>query len=861
MGDGLTSSQRDAFGLWTIAGSLARWYGGVSLDVLAGTRVDSAAGLSAFLETDASDHEKLLASQIGRLAWRFDASRYDGDFGDFPAAWENPALEMDASTVMDEAPVWRDPEVWQAKPIAHAEVIANHRKAVAASLALTRREIALAEEYLDFLAADPGTFAGSDPGRGWKAYEAAGGPDLPEFLGGKLAQEGFVAPADAATARRAREGMLLKAGLPEGEAGIAVLAERARHALRFKRAEEIFLAWLLESEDPVALLSECSFRRVRPWRALIEAAGYGDVLPGRRVKADAAEAVPVSEAHLEDLVARFLAPDGGALLNRFERAAYWMEGAKARFDEVRALIAAGGDVSRFRPPPAPSIHTAIRRAGTVAPATVRAAEVDALRDCVPALGSASHPDFEIPLGSVIVAVPGEPAYLRGDGWCVSPRGNLWFDDHPGSDRSQWVPFIENEQGPRIAFYRGKRWICDADLHRDECVGERFWRVKRLQALQFDALRSDVKFGSPEWQAAFAPGRHPLDRGMTPDSTYVDRLWLSAWPWRNRMPPPSVMFGATDLAGWRPNPMMFFEEQAGIWNPGPSRGRRAMMDIADAMPKVYRPNDWSRVSQNRGRMIRRMAAMSLRWEDLEEFDFLCAAAGMRPQGMPEGDDLALYFAERGYGKRVFEEADPAHADKERFLARLGASVAQAREAARSRPEYAAWIGRLDEALAKWDAACFDPVGEDLARRLGAQPGDSRLTARALVHGEMKVERDRHAEAMRASGAMLVHVPLDGSAPIAMPWSGEFRPLGHDIAAEVAALEGAWTSRACSAEPIPVPAKEPEYGGRAFFEANKIPYDSAATGFAHMLYMRVKGYDRAGLAPDQVKQLEIHDGVLR
>ena len=126
-----------------------------------------------------------------------------------------------------------------------------------------------------------------------------------------------------------------------------------------------------------------------------------------------------------------------------------------------------------------------------------------------------------------------------------------------------MPFIERTRGTRITYYRGKRWMWDVDVPRDECLGERYWRAERLQVLQLDALQSDVKFGSEEFQAAFERGKHPLDRGMTLDSPYVYSLWLDAWPWKNRMPPPSVMWGATELATSRPNPMAFFEEQAGI----------------------------------------------------------------------------------------------------------------------------------------------------------------------------------------------------------------------------------------------------------------------------------------------------------
>lgn len=422
-GDNLTTSERDSDRLWTIQGVLDQWFEGATLEAMGGKGIESAAGQSAYLLSDATESEKLLASQLGRLIWRFDASRYDGDFGDCAAAWEYPALEMDADTVMDEVPVWRNPEAWQPQPIPHADVLENQRKAVTKNLDLVRREIKLTEEWLEFLAAGAGTVSPLAVERGWKAYSAAGGPVLPASMGGGIQRERF-GTRDASTAKDSREGILLMAGLPAGDPGIEVIAAQARDILRFKKAEEVFLVWLSGFEGPMAHLSDCNFRRLRPWRALIEEAGYGDMLPGRRIKSDPALACPVSEAHLEDLVARLLAPDGGALINRFETAVYWLDGAKARFDEIRRRVAAGEDVDAFRPPPAPSVHTAIRRAGQPAPSTVRASEIAELRDCVPALGSASHPEFEIPLGSVVIGVPGEPAYLRGDGWCVSPKGNL-----------------------------------------------------------------------------------------------------------------------------------------------------------------------------------------------------------------------------------------------------------------------------------------------------------------------------------------------------------------------------------------------------------------------------------------------------
>ena len=869
-GDGLTTSERDPKKLWKVDRAIARFYPGASLERVSAHRLRSASDFHAFWQSRPSEADALLASQLSRLSWRIEQSRFDGDFGSFPAAWEEPGFELDPDTALTVDRRWRDPQNWAKGTVEPAEVLAKQRQAVAArrGVAVAQAAAARREERMLRDALDGSLMDGS------KSYDPEGWPDEfdvyraslpPGGEGERERAQGDFMPRGVATTSLAREGALDRAagGHPPDPAVISALLARAEREARLSEAEVVFLDWLASQDDPIGLLSACHYRGERPWHDVLVEAGYGDCLPEGRRPGGAPPVARGDERFVEDVVARLLAPDGGALINRFESAA----------DAFAALAASqprqDPDVVEGRSTPIVLSGDEEGR-GWVEPADARRA----LSACVPAFGSASHPDFRIPGGTLVVAVPGEPAYLVGDGWACGWDGRLW--DGGDDPIPRHLPFVQSGRGPRVVYYRGKRWIRDTDVHRDESAGERLWRLKRLQELRMEALASGLSFGGEDLERAFAPGSHPLDRGLFHGlEVRVDRLWLSAWPHATRILPAGAMYGAGDAAVWRPNPMALIDERRSVWNPGPSRSRAAAMAHAASLRLRHAVGAWSRSSQNRAMQERRFLSHVLRFADFMTNAALCGAVGNPVDVMDEvGSSLRFEreFDMIGFGSDELEPGSMAAVDAEELMASIREAAAEVREMAAADPAIAAHVSAVERACAEWRAAVSEPVGEAVASALGCDPSDSLLEARMSVEREMEAVRTAHARTMAEAGARLVHFPdprLEGAgAPVvSVPWSGTFRPLagrgGAMLRAEVAAVAGAWSRRRFDASLVgheEDPSKA-EHVVASEIRAALSGYDVAAANDSIALHKRVRDADHVRLLEHERRHAELHDRAVR
>lgn len=867
-GDGLTTSERDPAKLWRVKDAVRRFFPGASLESVSRHRLASAADFQSYWLTGPSDADALLASQINRIWWRIEQSRHDGDFGSFPAAWEDPGYELDPETVLSERREWRDPQDWVREPAPMDVVLQKQRAAVLARKAAAEAEAAAAAREVGMLsAALDGTFLNGS---------ASFGPGVGEFdhyvsslgrpwVGGDRGENEF-APAGDATTSLAREALVERVSgtFPPDRGVLSALLDAATREMRLSQAEVVFLAWLSESEDPIGLLSACHYDGSRPWHAVLSAAGFADCLPkGRRGGA----ALPVEKAqekYVEDVVARLLAPDGGALINR-------LEGAMERFDALRS------QPLRVNPEASESRDAPIRvEVASRAPAVVPRAEVaGALSDCAPAFGSASHPDFQVPVGSCVVAIPGEPAYLLGEGWACGPDGRLWTGSDPGVGAERHLPIVSNGRGARVAYHRGKRWIRDVDVHRDESAGERLWRMIRLQEVRMDALNSGLAFGDEAFEAAFAAGSHPLDRGMAHGSLLrVDRLWLSAWPFATRMLPVGAMYGLGDAAIWRPNAMALLDERRSVWNPGASMGRRAQVAVRAAARLAHGVGAWSRSAQNRGMQERRFLAHVLDFADFMGNAALCAATGTPREVFNDlGSEWQLErdFASAGFGGDALAPGSAAEADSQVLLEEIRAAADAVRGlAAEGDGELASHVAAVDAAYRKWLESVSEPVGPRKAAVLGCDPSDSVLDARMAVEREMSAERLAHAKAMGEAGARLVHFPdpsLEGAAPIlSVPWSGTFRPLAGRgeacLRAEVTAASGPWSSRAFS--PSQIGFDDPANHRPAFAQdirASLKGFVREKADFAFKLHKDVMNVDFDLLHAHEKSHVALHDQAIR
>ena len=800
---GLTLSELTN-GLLTVESVVEQFYPDIDITEFAAVRLGSASAFHQYVGnlgdlddpqmcSQADRSRYLLASQITNLRKRFAASRLDSDFGDFHTIWSTPSLYV--TTIWgQEGPQWRETDDRSAKTLTNTEAAVLHRTHLKARRNHVDRLIKVTEELVINL---KGAAAGKID---FKTYDSTGN------WSDAVKSDRTQIPTAAHVECRKRFAEIFRFGAdhPGKVAEAIAVFESDIPALK---AEACFLDWLLTFEDPIGELARCHYEfnglAPPPWHRVLASAGFGAHLPrGRPWTRRDITSFNESQLLVEDLAARLLCPDGESLINRLELVSKkWGDIPRNRTgnfkipqnlefseDRNRPIIQVG-----YEPKPVVRLSIAQRK--------LLFESADGI--CPPAFGSCSHPDFEFQPGTIVILPPGEPAYILGEGWTVVPGGRLVFE-HGELKNSNWYPPFATTihpitsriadgylGGPRVAYYRGRRYVRDVDFYRDECVGERLWRIRRNELTLFDALRLGIDFeqaakGNPDlvggradtlegFTSAFQAGLHPFARGIDPKVALNMSDALVVWPWLTlQLPPAALSF--PDRSVFRPNVMDHIQEQLSASSAGPCQREVQKFDALTSTTVEYRSNQWNRIFQSKPRVIRSDLDYALRQPNRAldmaylKYDIFRSAIGALANVYDSDGAIQRRVDGRnishlGYGHTELDPGSRAFADSQGFLEYLETSAERYREVmtaaqAEQHEQYERAIG-----------ASFDAWDQGQSQKEGINKLDAR--------NDLSEKRRNYAEMMAKHKVRIAYIPdpaRDGAGAQIEPvnWSGTYRP---------------------------------------------------------------------------------------